>query len=331
MLDEVSYQKLLTTRICDLELDIEETIKPYFNTLKKELKNHNITLWPDFYFGDEWGCVDKTISICIPFYFADEELKKIQGRIIKPKSFMKILRHETGHAVNYAYKLWKTKKWKETFGDFNKKYPNEYIHKVNPWSKSHVKYLHHLGEDPHYAQKHPDEDWAETFAVWLDPKSRWESKYKNWPTALEKLYYVDGAIKEIAGTKPLNKKKKHDGDYLKIEDTVADWWGLGEEQLDAKLQEYFRDMNDMFIKPEKKKRNMVQAQNLLNWYARQLTDNTSEWIQSASKPDLRKCLRQWEEICEKEGLYYLEEEEDDKVMQLATLLTYYALEKKLKN
>ena len=42
----------------------------------------------------------------------------------------------------------------------------------------------------HYAQKHPDEDWAETFAVWLEG-GPWRRRYRDWQVALAKLEYVD--------------------------------------------------------------------------------------------------------------------------------------------
>ena len=101
-MDEISYQRLLTTRIGDLELDVNESMEPYFRRLKKELKEHRIVLWPDFYFGNEWGCVNKKISISIPFYLATPELRDLEGEAPTNEEMMKILRHETGHAINYA-------------------------------------------------------------------------------------------------------------------------------------------------------------------------------------------------------------------------------------
>lgn len=327
-MDKISYQKLLTTKVKDLELDIEESMKPYFDILKKELKSKNINLWPDFYFGNEWGCVDKTISICIPFYFANEELKSIKGSTITQEELTKILRHETGHAFNYAYKLWKRKDWKEIFGNFNKKYPKNYINQVNPWSRDYVKYMHYV-EDPHYAQRHPDEDWAETFAVWLDPASRWQRRYKNWPIALQKLNYVDRLTKDITETEPINLKKKREGKYNSIEDTVSELWGLGEEE-DGKIQEYIKDMNELFTKDKKK---IIPAYHLIERYAEQLSEQVSSWILGSNKHSVRKCLRQWENICRNEELGYSPGDEEKKLIELSTLLTHHTLDSigKLKN
>jgi len=324
-MDEISYQKFLTTKICDLELNVDESMAPYFKRLKKELRTHRILLWPDFYFGNEWGCVNKRISVSIPFYLATPELKDLEGDETTNESMMKTLRHETGHAINYGYKLWQHKDWREIFGDFNKKYRDGYLYRVNPWSRSYVRHLHYLG-DPHYAQKHPDEDWAETFAIWLDPRSHWETKYRNWPNALEKLSCVDRLMEEIAGKEPLNLSKTHDGVYFTIEETVTEWWGLDGEMLDEELQEYLSDMNELFIKPENGRRKPLPAWKLIRKYARLLTERVSLWISGSNKHTIRKSLRQWEAICKNESLGYLPEEEERKLIELTTLLTYHVVD-----
>jgi len=323
-MDEISYQKFLTTRICDLTLDPQESMADYFKKLKKELKAHRILLWPDFYFGNEWGCVNKRISISIPFYYGMPELKELEGDIPTKEGIIKTLRHETGHAINYAYKLYQRKDWKEVFGDFNKKYRDGYLYRVNPWSKSYVRHLHYLG-DPHYAQKHPDEDWAETFAIWLDPRSNWEKKYRNWPNALEKLAYVDHLMDEIAGKEPIDLKKKREGEYTTIEETVSEWWGLDGEMLDQELQEHLKDMNELFIKPSNGRRKLLPAWRLIRKYARLFTKQISQWILGSNQHTIRKTLRQWEAICRNESLGYLPEDEDQKLIELTTLLTYHAV------
>jgi len=326
-MDELSYQEFLSTKIKDLDLNIGLSMGTYFEKLKKELKEKKINLWPDFYFGDEWGCYDKTISISIPFYLGNEDLKAIQQSNITPSELIKILRHETGHAVNYAYKLWKRKDWKEHFGNFNKKYNDNYLNRVNPHSKEYVKHLHYLSDgDLHYAQKHPDEDWAETFAVWLYPKSGWKTKYQKWPVALSKLEYVDLLMAEIAGKNPLNTKTKMDGEYTTIEDTVSEWFGLGEEILDSDLQEYLNDMNELFIKPSGGRKKLFPSHVLIKRHARSLAEEISEMILGSNKNSIRKCLRIWERICKDEDLKYSPDDETKKLISLSSLLTYHVLD-----
>jgi hypothetical protein len=321
-MDDISYQKFLITRICELNLNVVEGFGQCFERIKKELRSRRIPLWPDFYFGDEWGCVNKRISISIPFYLATPELKALQGDVPSNEDLVKILRHEIGHAVNYAYGLWQRKEWREIFGDFSKKYPRLYLYRVNPWSKSHVRHLHYLG-DPHYAQTHPDEDWAETFATWLDPRSHWERRYRNWPNAMEKLSYVDRLMSEIAGKEPPNLKRKHHQPYWMIKDTVSEWWGLDGELLDQELQAYLKYMNELFFRPAKESKKVLAAWKLIQKYARPLTETIHLRIPGSNKHTIRKCLRQWEAICRNESLRYRSEDEEQALIQLTSLLTYH--------
>jgi hypothetical protein len=324
-MDEIAYQTFLTSRISDLSLDINESMEPYFRRLRKELKAHRVMLWPDFYFGNEWGCVNKKISISIPFYLATPELRSLQGDSTTKEEMIKILRHETGHAINYGYKLWQKEGWREIFGDFKKKYPKRYLSRVNPWSKSYVKHLHYIG-DPHYAQKHPDEDWAETFAIWLDPRSHWKDMYRTWPHAFEKLTYVDHLMEEIAGQEVVNQDKKKEGPYSEIEETVSEWWGLDGEILDQELQEYLQDMNDLFVRPPDGGRKLLPAWKLIQKYARLLTERVSLWISKSNKHSVRKCLRRWEAICKNESLRYHPEQEERILIELSVLLTYHVMD-----
>ena len=107
---------------------------------------------------------------------------------------MKILRHEAGHAIDNAYKLRQRRRRQQIFGPSYMQYPDYYTPK--PYSKSFVLHL-----DSWYAQSHPDEDFAETFAVWLNPDSDWRARYADWP-ALKKLEYMDALMRELAG-KPM--------------------------------------------------------------------------------------------------------------------------------
>jgi hypothetical protein len=81
------------------------------------------------------------------------------------------LRHEAGHAFNYAYRLYQTPEWRELFGPFNRPYRERY--RPIPFDRNFVRHI-----EGWYAQKHPDEDFAETFAVWLTPGSRWRVRYR---------------------------------------------------------------------------------------------------------------------------------------------------------
>jgi len=190
--ETVRYE-LMNTRIRNLPLRIERSpIAPYVLRLKNEFSERRFAFVPSFYLTDSWGCPDEVPVIGIPFYLADKRLSRIEeeqtGEIEDGDTIMMLLRHEAGHAMNYAYRLWHDKEWNDIFGSFNKPYRD--VFSVNPFSRQFVRHLthgqYHLNT---YAQKHPDEDFAETFAVWLTPGSRWRTRYADWP-ALGKIEYV---------------------------------------------------------------------------------------------------------------------------------------------
>jgi hypothetical protein len=111
-----------------------------------------------------------------------------------------------------------------------------------------------------------------------------------------------------------------------IEETISEWWGLDGEMLDHELQEYLNDMNELFVKPENGYRKLLPAWKLIRKYARLLTEQVSQWILGSNKHSVRKSLRRWEAICRNESLGYLPEEEEKKVVELTTLLTYYVVD-----
>jgi hypothetical protein len=147
-------------------------------------------LRPHFYLADEWGVPWETISIAIPFYLASPELTRIHAERAghvegagRPE-ILRYLRHEMGHVVNYAYLLYDREDWVKTFGTITQPYEEEY--RPEPFSRRFVRHL-----PGWYAQKHPDEDWAETFAVWMTPGRDWRADYADWPEAMAKLRYCD--------------------------------------------------------------------------------------------------------------------------------------------
>jgi len=133
-------------------------------------------------------------------------------------------------------------------------------------------------------------------------------------------------MEEIAGQEPLNTKKKQDGEYSTIEETVSEWWGLDGEILDQELQEYLTDMNELFIKPANGRRKLLPAWKLIRKYARLLTERVSLWISGSNQHTVRRRLHQWEAICRNESLGYLSEEEERMLVELTTLLTYYVVD-----
>jgi hypothetical protein len=207
---ETVRQGLLQRRICDLRLRIKGSpIEPFIRQLERELAVKGLDYVPAFYLTDAWGCPDKVPTVGIPFYLAHPLLGRIEreqtGDLEDSQTVMQLLRHEAGHAINYAFRLWEDSRWREIFGPFSKPY-REVFH-PNPWSRRFVRHIDSWSYGCTYAQKHPDDDFAETFAVWLTPRSGWRRKYQDWP-ALQKLKYIDRLMRNIGERKPRCKGGK---------------------------------------------------------------------------------------------------------------------------
>jgi hypothetical protein len=192
-------QLLLGHRISELGLSIRGTrVETLVDRLYGELADRGLRFRPPVYLSDQWGCPNGTPLIGVPFYLADSRLERLEAEMAfgveSDEEAMRYLRHEAGHAFNYAFRLFEREDWQRTFGSFGRPYRERY--RANPFSREHVRHI--LGW---YAQKHPDEDFAESFAVWLTPGIDWREEYNGWP-ALYKLQYVDRVMSEIADAVP---------------------------------------------------------------------------------------------------------------------------------
>ena len=102
-------------------------MEPFTERLHREFAAKGLVFRPSFYLTDSWGCPDREPVIGIPFYLADKRLARIEeeqtGEIEDDQMTMMLVRHEAGHTVSYAYRLWKDPAWAEVFGPFSKPYP----------------------------------------------------------------------------------------------------------------------------------------------------------------------------------------------------------------
>ncbi|MEZ5487005.1 MAG: putative zinc-binding metallopeptidase [Steroidobacteraceae bacterium] len=198
----LSDQDLLQLRFCDLGLSQirRAPLKRAIRRLYDELDARGIAFKPHVWIAEEWFSPDGVPGIAIPFYLAHPRLERLERRMTREveggnsKWLMRILRHEAGHALDTAYRLRRRRRWREVFGPASLPYPERY--RARPGSR---RYVHHLGG--WYAQAHPTEDFAETFAVWLTPRSAWRRHYAGWP-ALQKIEVVDELLTQVRGTPP---------------------------------------------------------------------------------------------------------------------------------
>jgi hypothetical protein len=215
--------ELLAVRIKDLKVTIEGTwLEKCLHTLYDELAEHDIRVRPHAWISSEWFSPDNTPGIAIPFYLAHPRLMRLEKKMILDveggtwSECMAILRHEAGHVVAHAYELHRRRRWQQLFGPSSQRYPRYY--RPNPASRNHVQHLRLW-----YAQSHPDEDFAETFAVWLRPRSHWRTRYAGWP-ALKKLEYVDELMAEIAGLRPLLTHREKVAPLGELTQTLGDYY-----------------------------------------------------------------------------------------------------------
>lgn len=215
-------QSLLFRKINELPLKIEAThLEDLIIQLYKELDTAGIVFKPKTYLTDNWGCPNEVPVIGIPFYLADPILCKMKTRmtgtsIEDDMNIMMFLRHEAGHAFNYAYRLYERSEWQNTFGRFSLPYQEEY--KADPLSTG---FVHHIPGC--YAQKHPDDDFAETFAVWLTSNSNWQKAYAD-TQALVKLMYIDKVVAKFARKTPRVAGGRLDMPVEEMVVTLGDWY-----------------------------------------------------------------------------------------------------------
>ena len=212
-------RQLLPVRIRDLGLALESSpVAELVRRLYAELENAGLHHFrPRCYLSDEWGSPTGEPVIGIPFYLGDPRVATLEDALHDvegEREIMMYLRHEAGHALNHAYQLDRTPEFRGIFGSVRKPYRDDYP--FIPFSRDYVRYI-----PGWYAQKHPDEDFAETFAVWLDPKSQWRKRYKGWG-AIRKLEYVDRVARALAEVPPPRPHGQTDITTDEMEQTVEE-------------------------------------------------------------------------------------------------------------
>jgi hypothetical protein len=338
---EVGMQKLLATRICDLRLRPEGTLAECVEQVIGELNDKGITFVPAYYLGDDdFWTADRSVSVNIPWYLANPTLWQLVNDHLfeyTREEVLMYLRHEAGHAINYAFELWRRRDWTQTFGDFRRPYRD--VYSPNPWSHDYVRYLHRAGMY-HYAQKHPDEDWAETFAVWLEG-GQWRRRYRDWQVAVAKLEYIDrivGIERACRGT-PSNVRLGLRVPYTEIKETVAEYFDIG-DTLDQDLLEYRKDMLEIFPRrPPARPRsvgarqrpmahtiNAQSAARFIQQHQTVLVDRISRWIGDSDKRVILRLLRQLQALCTHEHMVVPESRRTEKLVELTVVATWHVVD-----
>lgn len=237
---------LLKLRFSSLRLRLRNSmVWPDVLRLRDELDRRGIRFRPHVWLSTEWFSPDGIPGFAIPFYLAHPRLRQLERNVMgeveggSRKWRMRILRHETGHAIDNAYALRRRADWRRVFGRASAPYPDDYT--PRPGSRRHVLHLGHW-----YAQSHPTEDFAETFAVWMQPKSRWRREYADWP-AIRKLDFVDQTIEEIAVQPPKHRDRSVIDPLTRVDQTLGDHYRLKKERYGGTDQRYDHWMARVFV------------------------------------------------------------------------------------
>jgi hypothetical protein len=276
-LASIAEERLLDLRICDLPVQIEGTwLEERVAQLHGELKARDILFQPRCYLADEWLTPENEPEIGIPFYLAHPRLVALEQKMMleaegsTPDWCLKLLRHEAGHAMSYAYGLHKRRSWQKVFGKSSEAYEDTY--RFRPYSRSFVRHL-----DYYYAQYHPDEDWCETFAVWLTPGLDWRKQYQGWK-ALDKLEFVDKLMAGIAGVRPAKEAGRQ---YWKAANTRSTLRRFYKRRRDAEAENLpaFHDANlrRMFIEGAAAGEHRRPVARLLQTHRKALLITVSSW------------------------------------------------------
>lgn len=266
---------ILPKRISELDLSIEASpVERHINELYDELTAKRLPHFrPRCYLTDEWGCPSGEPVIGVPFYLADRRLMDIERRLSEletPREVMMYLRHEAGHALNYAYRLYRTSEWRELFGSYHRPYRDHYH--FTPFSRSFVRHI-----PGWYAQKHPDEDFAETFAVWLTPRSNWRRRYRGWP-ALRKLLFIDRLAKRIGALPPVNRRGRPDVTVAELGVTVEEFYTRAlEERRVARETPLGPDLEHIFVRRDRRRKGLQPASQVVAANRDTLAERVSAW------------------------------------------------------
>jgi len=314
---EPAYQELLSRPIRDLGLKLEGSpVERFVEQLYRELDARGLTKFrPDCYLTDEWGCPSGEPVIGIPFYLAHAglaELEKETHDLEDGREIMMYLRHEAGHAFTYAYRLHKAPEWKQMFGPFRRPYRDNY--RPAPFSRDYVRHL-----PGWYAQKHPDEDFAETFAVWLTPRSNWRKRYRGW-NAIEKLRYLDRLARKVGRTDPPRRRGVTDITVDEMETTVGEFYHQNtREEVAVTELAPDTDLRDIF-RVSKRRRTARPAQDFLRKHRKSIIDKVAQWT-GAQRPLIKTLLETIEDRAAKLDLKADRDRESEHLAEVTAYTT----------
>src|SRR5712672_1504963 len=297
----LSDTELLERRISTLGLRLEGTaLEPLIRQLYDELSAKGLVFHPPCHIGDEWFVPVGVPAIFVPFFLVHDRLRALERTMMleveggTPEWFMKLMRHEAGHAYMYAYRLTRKKKWQELFGQTSREEtPDSY--RPRPFSRSYVMHL-----EDWYAQSHPDEDFAETLAVWLTPGLDWGRRYARW-RALQKLEYVDELMGSLVGKPPVHMPEYRVADYDCLNIKLKTYYTRKRKLYEVSYPDFYdNDLKQLFAAGSEADR--LKASAWLRQRRRHLMNSVCLWT-NEKKFRVQKLLNRLIERCDQLDLY----------------------------
>jgi hypothetical protein len=297
----LSDEDLLDKRISQLGLKLEGTsLEPLIHQLYTELSQKGLIFHPPCHVGDEWFVPVGIPAIFIPFFLVHDRLRRLERKIIlevegeTPEWFMKLMRHEAAHAYSYAYQLYRKKRWQQMFGLASTEETDFY--NPRPYSRSYVVHL-----DDWYAQSHPDEDFAETFAVWLTPGLNWRERYKDW-RALQKLEYLDQLMRSLAGKPPIHLPEYRVSDYDCLKIKLRTFYARKRKLYEDSYPDFYDNDLKRLFGVRREADGPLKASDWLRRWRRPLMDSVCQWT-NEKKYRVHKLLNRLIERCDQLDLY----------------------------
>ncbi len=316
----LSDQDLLERRISTLGLRLEDTaLDPFIRQLYDELSAQGLVFHPHCHVGDEWFVPIGVPAIFVPFFLVHDRLRALERTMMleveggAAEWFMKLIRHEAAHAYSYAYQLPRKKKWQQTFGRTSRDETPDF-YQPRPFSRSYVVNL-----DDWYAQSHPDEDFAETFAVWLTPGLDWRKRYAGWK-ALQKLEYVDELMRLLRGKPPAHMPEYRAADYDCLSFKLKTYYARKRKLYEDTYPDFYdADLRQLFSAAAGPGR--IKASSYLRLRRRRLMNSVCQWT-NEKKFRVNKLLARLIDRCEQLELHVLNDDpqQDFRVSSFITTL-----------
>lgn len=320
-LNQLPDAEILKLRFKNIRLPLKDSeVEKYVQQLYAELEAKGLSFRPQIFFGDEWFSPEGMNAISVPFYLANSRLKDLERTMMleveggDPDWFMKLLRHEAGHCFDHCFRFSKRKKWTKVFGSPNLEYHPE-TYRPQPYSKSYVKHLERW-----YAQAHPDEDFAETFAVWLTPNADWKKEYLRWPGAFAKLKYIEQLAKESQKMKMYAEKGRLPSAIARLTSTLEKYYQRRKkENADDYPDFYDSDLKKIFNGDLTLSKREFLAERFMHRQRKDIVA-TVAWATSERKFTIDALVKRLIERCAKLELK-LGKTETQTMMEVASLLT----------